>query len=1342
MPFFSRIKERATRIRAQPVKATPSITITTLALRRRFDDSSAEEQVQGAFEGDTFTVELSRGKKVVTSQSVAAREGGVRFHDSFSVPCTLYRARPATPAVAAAPANAALAAPANAAASLLDRVKRRAREAAEARHGIPFAELMLLGSDSPRRRQQETAGASVEDDHGTRRKQLISGEMARVMRELLPGVLSEAELALLLQAARETAAGTAAAPPGNPGAEADGSDREENQNPTGAAAAVLTRADLANFVDSSAMGLPAEPSASPPVEVEGAGAAATERSGVGMFHEKKFELRVKRAPRTGGAGSETFGAAAFDLAAVVALPPSAMGSAAAAAHQLVLELTGCADGCGGMLTIDVRVPEFDRAVIHNRRRKSANAPVAPAPVGRSAGESDGGRVGRASFSAGAAAFEALGSIAGRLTTMEGEVASAEAALAAPDVAHTPPLTGRTHPAAHASLAQLHGVAEKVQFTQLDGIQVGGGLTAGEAAVARTQRKALNRRMDSLMRRIAAAGKVGAASADGGLVDAGPAPEVGSECGGSARTMLACPGTSQGKSGWYWEVSDTNGSALPPPAPSYWVRQERLDGGGWVRGTTEEAAGDAHAAAAAAAAIYRSASPTSCASAALGSTAASYPAASRQVMVAALREALAQDNGAAINGGPLLRDNAEMFLCARFGTAAVVAEASRAGLVAASFAVVLWRHAAATAAPLLELQIRPEARGGTSLTSAVVPLSAAPCEQQRLVSGRSAVASPTLRRIQDLAARRRAAAAAAADQVVGVKLASAGALAPVVDPLVGVGSAEHQGIDGRSSTDTEFSQGIDEVACAADIDCRATPAPASPQPPCDGDGDVPQVAPITLPTTVVPQVVDAPARSDAALLAVQTPVPVERMADAAGALLSGLGTDTAAASSGYLEQPETPSPSSENTCGPVDFPAGLRPFQDTEGVIRLQQFQGWVDSPTQISPTRGSVGLTTHEPARTAIRLFDDALDHSPVASPATRTTVSSASASAAAAAAAAAALGASMHAAQRASAAAKVSAKALARTSAAELALIAEVAVQERSECVAAGRLAGSAWQASLQQRLAVGDQVASGRRAALDRVSIDTLRRRLAAAAYRMGGADMAALVRRYDRDGNGSISSDEMGAVLQVLLPGILSVAQRDAIFSHIDKDGSGTIDADELQAFVAGRASPAKHRRERIGRIAESYGLRHGIVNAGVPAGSALESSDDDDDDESTDSGSALPASASPSKDHGQPLRRGPVRRCAKKLQRTSVDGSRRASVQRVERSGAGGAAAIAGAQFQAGLRSGVRTGSRLGGGGKHAVHAAGRRPGKRLGSEELALLRRKMVSCSHRDGCGGRAFGCGG
>lgn len=1347
MPFFSRIKERATRIRAQPVKATPSITITTLALRRRFDDSSAEEQVQGAFEGDTFTVELSRGKKVVTSQSVAAREGGVRFHDSFSVPCTLYRARPATstPAVAAAPASDAAAGagfgsagPEHAAlpgTSLLDRVKRRAREAAKARHGIPFAEL-LLGSDSPRRRQQETAGASVEDDQGTR-KQLISGEMARVMRELLPGVLSEAELALLLLAAREAAADTAAAPTGNPGAEADDSDREENKSPTGTAAAVLTRVDLANFVDSSAMDvLPAEPSASPPVEVEGAGAAAAEGSGVGMFHEKKFELRVKRAPRTGGAGPDIFGAAAFDLAAVVALPPSAMGSAAAAAHQLVLELTGCADGCGGMLTIDVCVPEFDRAVIHNRRRKSANAPVAPAPVGRSAGESDGGRDGRTSFSAGAAAFEALGSIAGRLTTMEEEVASAEAALAAPDVAHTPPLTGRTHPAAHASLAQLHGVAEKVQFTQIDGIQVGG-LTAGEAAVARTQRKALNRRMDSLMRRIAAAGKVGAASADDGLVDAGPAPEVGSECGGSARTMLACPGTSQGKSGWYWEVSDTNGGALPPPAPSYWLRQERLDGGGWVRGTTEEAAGDANAAAAAAAAIYRSASPTSCASAAVEDTAASYPAASRQVMVAALREALTQDNGAAINGGPLLRDNAEMFLCARFGTAAVVAEASRAGLVAASFAAVLWRHAAATAAPTSEPQMAPEARG-TSLTSAVLPLSAAPCEQQRLVSGRSALASPTLRRIQDLAVRRRAAAAAAADQVVGAKLASAGALAPVGDPLVGVGSAEHHGIDGRSSADTEFNQGVDEGTCAADIDCRATPAPASPQPPCDGDGDVPQVAPITLPAAVVPQAVDAPAHSDTALLAVQTPVPVERMADAAGALSSGLGTNTAAASSGYLEQPETPSPSSDNTCGPVDNSAGLRPFQHTEGVIRLQQFQGWADSPTHISPTRGSVGLTTHEPARTAIRLFDDALDHSPVASPATRTTVSSASASAAAAAAAAAALGASMHAAQRASAAVKVSAKALARTSAAELALIAEVAVRERSECVAAGRLAGSAWQASLQQRLAVGDQVASGRRAALDRVSIDTLRRRLAAAAYRMGGADMAALVRRYDRVGNGSISSDEMGAVLQVLLPGILSVAQRDAIFRHIDKDRSGTIDADELQAFVAGRASPAKHRRARIGRIAESYGLRHGIVNAGVPAGNAHESSDDDDD-ESTESGSALPATASPSKDNvGQPLRRGLVRRRAKGSQRTpgaSVDSSRRASVQRVERSGAGGAAAIAGAQFQAGLRSGVSTGSRLGCGGKHDVHAAGRRPGKRLGSKELALLRRKMVSGSHFDGCCG-------
>ena len=45
------------------------------------------------------------------------------------------------------------------------------------------------------------------------------------------------------------------------------------------------------------------------------------------------------------------------------------------------------------------------------------------------------------------------------------------------------------------------------------------------------------------------------------------------------------------------------------------------------------------------------------------------------------------------------------------------------------------------------------------------------------------------------------------------------------------------------------------------------------------------------------------------------------------------------------------------------------------------------------------------------------------------------------------------------------------------------------------------------------------GRRASLDRVSLDTLRRRLAATAYRMGGADMDALVRRYDRDGNGSI-------------------------------------------------------------------------------------------------------------------------------------------------------------------------------------------------------------------------------
>ena len=108
----------------------------------------------------------------------------------------------------------------------------------------------------------------------------------------------------------------------------------------------------------------------------------------------------------------------------------------------------------------------------------------------------GGRDTRGQSVASLGAFTQLDAITSSLDAMQRELEDVEAVLRDAET------SSAAKAKAKAALAQLHGKCEKVQFTQIDSVQVGG-LVSGKDG-ARAERKSLNRRVDALHQRIEAA----------------------------------------------------------------------------------------------------------------------------------------------------------------------------------------------------------------------------------------------------------------------------------------------------------------------------------------------------------------------------------------------------------------------------------------------------------------------------------------------------------------------------------------------------------------------------------------------------------------------------------------------------------------------------------------------------------------------------------------------------------------------------------------------------------------------------------------------------------------------
>ena len=65
------------------------------------------------------------------------------------------------------------------------------------------------------------------------------------------------------------------------------------------------------------------------------------------------------------------------------------------------------------------------------------------------------------------------------------------------------------------------------------------------------------------------------------------------------------------------------------------------------------------------------------------------------------------------------------------------------------------------------------------------------------------------------------------------------------------------------------------------------------------------------------------------------------------------------------------------------------------------------------------------------------------------------------------------------------------------------------------------------------------------------------------------------YDHNGDGTLSPEDLHAVVQRLLPGIVTAAQLRRLIALIDTDHNGRVSFKEFADFVAARH---KHRTER--------------------------------------------------------------------------------------------------------------------------------------------------------------------
>ena len=123
------------------------------------------------------------------------------------------------------------------------------------------------------------------------------------------------------------------------------------------------------------------------------------------------------------------------------------------------------------------------------------------------------------------------------------------------------------------------------------------------------------------------------------------------------------------------------------------------------------------------------------------------------------------------------------------------------------------------------------------------------------------------------------------------------------------------------------------------------------------------------------------------------------------------------------------------------------------------------------------------------------------------------------------------------------------------------------------GSTAVHSWADSLHN--VRGGPMHEAHHAHLGREEIDHLSRSLLAASYTQHGVDLGALFARYDHNGDGTLSLEELHAVVERLVPGTVTEAQLRRLFAMIDRDHNGCIDYREFADFVAMRK---RHHTER--------------------------------------------------------------------------------------------------------------------------------------------------------------------
>ena len=87
----------------------------------------------------------------------------------------------------------------------------------------------------------------------------------------------------------------------------------------------------------------------------------------------------------------------------------------------------------------------------------------------------------------------------------------------------------------------------------------------------------------------------------------------------------------------------------------------------------------------------------------------------------------------------------------------------------------------------------------------------------------------------------------------------------------------------------------------------------------------------------------------------------------------------------------------------------------------------------------------------------------------------------------------------------------------------------------------------------------------------VEAMRKKIRAASYTKGGANVRKLFTLVDRDKGGTLSLEEFTRAIRrgKITPKLISDRDLKALFKAIDADGNGTLDVEEFVEFVGERA-----------------------------------------------------------------------------------------------------------------------------------------------------------------------------